>query len=303
MTHRRTCLLLRTCRFGHVEQAFLQRLHRESGFVTAVVADETACHLECGDFPKVSVTRRAARQLGLHCPRDFTWRCGDYGLYLARQAMPQIEHFWQIEPDVRFAYPNYGDFFHMFDPYPDVDLIGFDLRLSELDHFWHPTMRQKTHNVYRCLFGLARFSARALDICAAERRRDFYNIWARLVWPNDETFTSTTLIAAGMNVKDANAFGRKLYTREESFSYWTPFRGETFDDIAQDGLVYHPVLWGEDYNRRIARLRRHPPLERIRRKVLKVVMVEGYHRRLGLGGVLARPRPVIRPSRSASDRR
>jgi hypothetical protein len=300
MTHGRTCLLLRTHRFGPMEQAFLERLRRESGFLIAVVADETTVPLNCDGFPKISVTRRAVRQLGLHCPRDFTWRCGDYGLYLARRAMPQIEHFWQIEPDVRFAYPDYGDLFRMFDPYPDVDLIGFDLRLAGPDHWWQPTMLQRTRDVYRCLFGLTRFSARALDVCATERRRDSYNIWARLVWPNDETFTSTTLIAAGMKVKDANAFGRRLYT-PESFSYWRPFRGETFDDSPQDGLVYHPVVWGEDYDRRIARLRRHWPLARIRMKVLKLVMVEGYHRRLGLGGILARPRPVVRPPPSASD--
>jgi len=283
-----------------MEQGFLARLRYETGFAVAVVADETAAPLDCGGFPKISLTRRAASRLGLYCPRDFTWRCGDYGLYLARHAMPEIEHFWLIEPDVRAAYADYGDLFRLFDPYPDVDLVGFDLRPSEPDHWWHATMRQRTDAVYRCLFGLARFSAHALDVCAAERRRDVYNMWARLFWANDETFTTTVLVAAGMVVKDANEFGHPLHTAE-SFSYWTPFRGEDFEATALAGLVYHPVLWGDDYERRIARLDRHRRLEQLRMKLLRAVMVKGYHRRLGLGRILARPRPI--PAYPLADRR
>lgn len=299
MSRTRTCLLLRTNRFGPMEQGFLARLRYESGFSVAVLADETAGTLDCGVFPKISLTRPAASRLGLYCPSDFTWRCGDYGLYLARHAMPEIEHFWLIEPDVRAAYADYGDLFRWFDPYPEVDMIGFDLYPSDPDHWWHATMRQRTGNVYRCLFGLARFSALALDVCLAERRRDLHNVWARLYWPNDEAFTSTVLVAAGLDVRDANEFGRTFHTAG-SFSYWRPFRGEDFEASAHEGLVYHPVLWGEDYDRRIARLAHNPRLAQLRMRLLRAVMVERHHRKLGLGRILARPRPI--PAYPLSDR-
>ena len=297
MSGPRTCLLLRTHRFDAREKAFLDRLGRESGFPVAVAVDETGGPIECGALPKVSVTPWAARRLGLYCPRDFAWRCGDYALYLARHAMPDIELFWQIEPDVRAAYRDYGDLFRIFTPFPEIDLIGFDIELSKVDHWWHPTMLQRTSRVYRSLFGLTRFSARALDVCEYERRRDFWNPWARLMWPNDETFTATTLFAAGMNVRDANAFGQVLYTRE-TFSFSRVTRGETFEATAQEGLVYHPVLWGDNYDRKVAAISRPPsqPSLLIRRKLLRLVVVDGYDSRVHLlCRMLAKRRPIGSP--------
>lgn len=275
MDNKQTCLLLRTHRFSAMEEAFLSTLRAETGFHVAVVADETASPINCGAFEKISVTRAKATHLGLYCPRDFTWRCGDYGLYLARQAMPTIKYFWQIEPDVRGSFPNWGDLFRIFDTGLDVDFIGFDLRPSEPDHWWYPSMLQRTQEVYRCLFGLARFSARALDYCYAARRHDFYNFWARVMWPNDETFTATTLQNAGMTVRDANTFGQVVYTRD-SFCYTTVFRGEEFADMATPGVVYHPVLWGEDYERRVARLHSSPRFEHARRRVVNAAMSGRY---------------------------
>lgn len=290
MDDTRTCLLLRTNRFSAKEEAFLSTLQVETGFSVAVVADETARPIDCGAFAKISVTRPGAAQLGLYCPRDFTWRCGDYGLYLARQAMPVVTHFWQIEPDVRCSFRSWHDLFRTFDAGSDVDLIGFDLRPSEPAHWWYPSMLQRTQEVYRCLFGLTRFSARAIDHCYAERRRDFYNVWARVMWPNDETFTATILRSAGMRVRDANTFGRVVYTRD-SFGYSTVFRGEEFAESAEPEMVYHPVLWGEDYERRVARLHSSPKFEHMRRRVVKAAMRGRYQEPLGSSRTTHASRP------------
>ena len=287
MDNVRTALLLRTDRLGAMEQAFLSALRMETGFYVAVIVDETAGPIDCGTFAKISVTRPGAARLGLYCPRDFTRRCGDYGLYLARRAMPAVEHFWQIEPDVRGAFSSWGDLFRIFDADPDADLIGFDLRPSEPDHWSYPSMLQRTQEIYRCLFGLTQFSARALDYCYAARRRNFYNVWARVMWPNDETFTATILVNAGMRVRDANTFGPTVYTRD-SFCYTTVFRGEEFATAASPGLVYHPVLRGEDYERRVARLHSSPRFEHMRRRLVKAVMTSGHR---GLLGSLRRALP------------
>jgi hypothetical protein len=141
-------------------------------------------------------------------------------------------------------------------------------------------MLQRTQEVYRCLLGLTRFSARALDYCYAARCRNLYNVWARVMWPNDETFTATTLKNAGMTVRDANTFGHVVYTRD-SFCYSTVFRGEEFAATATPGLVYHPVLSGEDYERRVARLHSSPRFEHMRRRLVKAVMTSGYRGLLG----------------------
>jgi hypothetical protein len=53
--------------------------------------------------PKIMLTADACSVLGLYCPSDFGWRCGDYGVYLARQRLPDVEHFWLVEDDIRIA--------------------------------------------------------------------------------------------------------------------------------------------------------------------------------------------------------
>jgi hypothetical protein len=290
----RTCLILRTQVFGERERAFLAKLQADTGFSAAVAADETRTTLDCAPYAKISVTPARAASLGLYCPADFGWRCGDYALYLARHGMPEMDHFWIVEPDVRFAFSNYADIFGLFDNSPEADLISPDLRLSGADHLWHPTMRQRTPNVYRCCFGLARFSARALDLCLAERRRDRTNPWARLMWPNDESFTASIVIAAGLDARDMNSFGRVLYT-VDTFGFFTVRQGETFDDWAQPGLIYHPVLWGEDYSRKVTKMARGVPLhEVIRLKILRGIMIKRYQRWLGLDRIVGRQRPVPR---------
>lgn len=287
-----TCMILRTHRFTGRERAFLEKLRHDTGFQIAIAADETKGKLDCAGIPKISVTRAAAQALGLHCPPDFGWRCGDYPLYLARRALPAMTHFWIIEPDVRAAADDYGSVFAAFDNHPEVDLISPDLKPSGVDHFWHPTMRQRTRNVYQCCFAFSRFSARALDLCLAERRRERTNPWARLMWPNDESFTASIIIAAGLDARDLNAFGRTLYT-PDTFGFFTVRRGETFAATAEPGLVYHPVLWGEEYEHKIVRAARGVPVhEAIRLKILRGVMIRRYQRLLGLDTVIGKPRPV-----------
>ncbi len=289
-----TCLVLRTHRFGGREQAFLHQLQQDTGFQIAVAADETNGPVDCGAIRKISVTRATIESLGLYCPADFGWRCGDYALYLARQALPSVSHFWIIEPDVRAATADYGGIFSAFDGVPQVDLITPDLKPSGVDHFWHPTMRQRTRNVYQCCFALSRFSARALDLCRAERQRDRTNPWARLMWPNDESFTASVIIAAGLEARDLNSFGRTLYT-PETFGFFTVRRGETFDATAEPGLIYHPVLWGQDYERKVVKAARGVPMhEAVRLKILRGVMMRRYQRLIGLDNIIAKPRPVSR---------
>jgi hypothetical protein len=247
-------ILLRTNRFGGREADFARKLQVESGYKLAVLADEAKGPIDTGEFGKIPFDRARLRGMGLHCPDDAAWRCGDYGFYLARVAMPDIDRVWMIEPDVRAGVTSYADLFGSLAAL-DADFIAPGVARAERRHFWYPTMRWLTGNVYRCHFAFCMMSAEAADMCLSERRRQSYHPAARLLWPNDETFVATSLHLLSRIVRDVNESGR-IWATEQSFGFRAVLRGEDFDRAAPSGLLHHPVLWGEDANRKIARLGR-----------------------------------------------
>ncbi len=264
----KTVVLLRTHRFGAREAAFAGRLQRESGHAVYILADETRQPLDTSGFAKISISSCVAGGLGLPCPKDFGWRCGDYGFYAARAALPDASHFWLVEPDVYFSMANLAEAFEPFSAC-EADFIAPHLMRAEKAHFWYPTMRWRTADVYRCGFAFCRISAEAVDACLVERRRQATMLPARIMWPNDETFVATVLHRGGFSVADLNAAGRIACT-EHSFGFADPHRGEQLATTAFDGLIYHPVLFGEDYTRKTARIERGLSIEeRVRLKLLR----------------------------------
>jgi hypothetical protein len=264
-------VLLRTHRFRAPEREFALRLQRESGLTLHVLADETQGTLETGPFPKISISPRVIRDLGLPCPRDFAWRCGDYGVYAARSSLPEVSRFWLVEPDVWFSVPDIGPVFARLEAL-EADFLAPHLRPANRAHFWFPTMGWAGTEVYRCSFALCGFSAAAVDICLAERRRLARYLPARIMWANDETFVATTVGRAGLTRADMNGAGLPMCApicTEESFGFAVPHRGETLARAAHDGLIYHPVLWGADYERKAQRIARGLSLEEIARLKLQ----------------------------------
>ncbi len=120
------------------------------------------------------------------------------------------------------------------------------------------------------------------------------NIWARLLWPNDEVFTATVLAEAGFVIRDANDFGRIIYTHD-TFGYVSAIQGETFEECAMSSLIHHPVLWGADFERKRDALSRPPSLGlALRHKILRGIFVKRYHRYASLGRILAKLPAVTR---------
>ncbi len=247
-------ILLRTHRFGAREAAFLDQLARQTGWQAYILADETRSALAAANRPKISLNGRAIHQLGLRATRDMAWRCGDYGFYIARAALPDIDRFWMIEPDVRAGVADYGALFHLLATLTS-DFMAPGVTASDRSHFWYPTMRWAVPAVHRCHFAFCAMTATAADLCLGERRRLARRWQSRIMWPNDETFVTSTLIAFGRKVEDINAIGRTLWT-EASFGFFDPQRGEDFEALAPDGLLHHPVLWGAAYRAKAARIRR-----------------------------------------------
>jgi hypothetical protein len=249
-----TRVLLRTHVFDAPTKEFLSRLQSESGHLATCVFDETKS-VEFEKLQHLSVTRDFCRANSLHFQEDIGWRCGDYALYVARNAFPDTRYFWLIEYDVRIAAANFTDFFRLFVPYEEIDFIAPALSRRFGDWRWHAPMARCRRAVYGCLFPIIRISAAAIDHLYGARRQASMSKSSVYdsEWPNDEGFVSTELVNAGYRCRDLNSFGRRFYTRG-TFSYWRPHQGADFDTGRSDGMVYHPVLYGESYERKLARL-------------------------------------------------
>src|ERR1700734_3102823 len=111
----RSLIVVRTVRYGEIERRFLQSLKDQNEVPIALAVDETRGQVEVDDHQKISITRTRCESIGLHCPIDFTWRNGDYVLYLARQQFPNFDYYWMIEPDVEHSFQNFSAFISMFD--------------------------------------------------------------------------------------------------------------------------------------------------------------------------------------------
>src|SRR5262249_35166596 len=133
------------------------------------LVDESRGPVAFGAIPKISLGPGLPAELGL-CDgfqKPF-WRCGDYGLYAARRALPDKARFWLIEPDVRIRMAEPGAFFEQFAACP-ADLIVPWLKPAEPNWDWGRTM-DDGGPVWRCLYPLLRINARALDTLFEARR-------------------------------------------------------------------------------------------------------------------------------------
>lgn len=262
-----TLLLLRTHKFDEEIRRFAESLAALPGMSLACLVDESLGEVATAPYPKIPVTRGRMEALGLHCPGDFAWRCGDYGFYEAARLRPESSHIWMVEYDVRFSMASPSDFFAAFRDRSDLDLIAPNLGERDRNWFWHPAMTDGRRPVYGCIFPCIRLSSRAVAAALDGRRRASRSWLARTFWPNDESFVATTLVRDGFSTADLNDLGRTFYT-DDSFSFTRPFELEAFERQPMDGLLYHPVLKHDDYVRKLNRLA--PPVsfqERVQRKV------------------------------------
>jgi hypothetical protein len=250
-----TAILVRTHYLDEEVRRLISSLAESSPHPVYALVDESRRAINFGAVPKIALAPGLAGELGLYdgAPRLY-WRCGDYGLYAARRALPQVERFWMIEPDVRLRLDRPGGFFDRFAEIP-ADLIVSNLRPAEPSWDWGRTM-DDGGPVWRCLFPLARVTARALD-ALLEARRAFA---ARFVaaganpafWPNDEVFAATTLIRAGFDCRDLNSDGQ-VYD-PATFGFWWPLLDRQLVETGRDGFAYHPVLNGDRYFQKLFQL-------------------------------------------------
>jgi hypothetical protein len=255
-----TRLLIRTTAITPAVLEFADTLERTSNYPVALIFDERAESIDSGSRTAIGLSTASCTALGLYCPEDFAWKCGDYGYYLARERFPDTEHFWMVETDVRFYGNTIADFFRFFDGHVDVDFLAADIGPAGHSWFWLRSARARDVTPYRCLFPVTRLSRRAIDAVLERRLSHGRYLRRRLLWPNDEAMVATTLLNSGFACRDFNDFGRAFYS-EETFYYGEPIDGDNFQVMDRNVQMVHPILFGATYAARLARNR--PPEPRV----------------------------------------
>jgi hypothetical protein len=209
----KTLLLIRTTRPDQSVCAFANHLRDASrARVLLLIDNRRGAPIEAQEDWLV-LDKASYRSLDLYCPADVGWRCGDYGLYIAKRKFPDAHYFWMMEDDLRID-GVMSSFFDHFASRPEIDFLT--TRLRRASHEWHWSSHSLARDVanYACLFGITRSSARAIETFYRKRRRHSRQINRMLLWPNDESFCATTATANGLAVKDLNDCGQTFYDDE-----------------------------------------------------------------------------------------
>ena len=265
-------ILLRTTEVTPPVLDLADRLGAASGLPVSMLVDERHGSVGPSRHPKLVLDADSYASLGLHLPTDVGWRCGDYGFYLARRVHPEVERFWMIEFDVRLT----GDaalFFDAAAKRSDLDLLAGRLQPADRNWWWFAHLASADARPWRCFFPVIRLSARAIDQLYAKRRDHSRTLSRIALWPNDEAFVATTVVHEGLRRDDLNDLGP--FYDDETFSYENLLRDEGADTGTGPPRLLHPVLDGERYTRKYARMQaayRLDPLPfRVRRALVRRV--------------------------------
>ena len=269
-------ILVRTHYFDEILEGFCSRLQNESGRQVVALVDESKGIVDVPDaFGKITLDFEKLKERGIYIPRDAAWRCGDYCYYAARLARPEATAFWLVEADVRFKMDHLSEFFNAFPGPDEVDFIVAGYHKSTSKWWWYGAMHAFSEQVYGCMYPLTRLSARAIDHLMARRAEHSVVFQERLSkgeaglsWPNDESFTATTLSCDGFICRDLNGFGR-IFHSKKTFRVGRPVSLRELETQPNDGQIHHPVVSGQSFLRKMkysfsSLLKKEVPAEEIR---------------------------------------
>lgn len=252
-----SAIIVRATRWSEPLAHFIAELRAASGLPVFPALDSRYL-AEGEETGAIRVDRDLLCQMGLYCPGNFAWRCGDYVYYLARQQHPEYSHIWLIEHDVRFSPARIHAFFECFSGV-DVDFLSALFNSADPKWYWYNFALARDAKPYSCFFPVTRLSGRAIDSLRAKRREHSRQWWRRILWPNDEIFVATTAHHAGLSIADINEYDDTLYDGE-FFQYNKSFSAADYEGfLMQSGgpAMFHPVLYGEEYYQRVKRLAEH----------------------------------------------
>ncbi len=263
----KTGLLIRTHYFDEAVGLMADRLQRESGLPIWLVLDQSAGPIEVPSrFATIRIDRAMVVAAGLVNLDRWGWQCGDYFLILAQQALPEIEFFWMIEPDVVINYSDLAAFFTIFsDDRSDLWVATFGPHAPEW--FWYPAMRRFwPGTIGGCFYPLLRISARLIEAIGRERRAMTRVMGLAgetgvvridpALYPNDEALTATLALTAPFVARDFKE-ASVLYN-EKTYRLGEPFLASRLAQSAADRHLYHPVRHGVRADEGVGDLAPHP---------------------------------------------
>jgi hypothetical protein len=179
----KTLAAIRTHKWGEDEERLFASLSPVFGADLAVVFHDRDPDLKL-PLSVADINADWVRAHDLRPVAQWGWRCGDYFYYRLREAFPEYDHYWMIEPDVFFTSTPHG-FFDAFSGVGD-DVLGIRPEKRKADVAFGAAIQ--TTERHRAIFALTRLSGRVLDTLADLRRA--YCIDAPGSWrfANDETF-------------------------------------------------------------------------------------------------------------------
>jgi hypothetical protein len=244
----RSLAAIRTNKWTEEEERLLARLRLAFGDDVAVVFHDRAGSVQ----PPVQVIdingAWVARNGLFHVP-DWGWRCGDYFYYALRQARPDYDVYWLIEPDVHFT-SDPTPFFGRFET-DRADALGYQLGPFTADiRFTRGLPDMARH---RAIFALTRFSGRALDRLFALRRAMAGRAPSQRDYPNDEVFAFSH-VAADAELTSAQIEGRAAdWFEGVQFATDPDLLHDLLAETATAGRVFHPVRSREGFVRALGR--------------------------------------------------
>lgn len=182
-TDHRTLAVIRTHRWDEDAARLCDQLRPVFGSNLVVAFQNRPAGIS-PPIPVIDIDDGWLRAHGLRVVVDWGWRCGDYFLYRAREAFPNHDRYWMIEPDVLFTGP-VGDFFAEAAALPAAVLGASIARLDPRHRF---AQGMPAITLYRSIFAMTRFSGPALDRLADRRRASAADRIAPRFFPNDEIF-------------------------------------------------------------------------------------------------------------------
>ena len=181
---------IRTHRWGDEEDRLLASLRRAFGDHVVVVCQNRHRSVKL-PLEVVDATTAWAVTSGLRAVPDWGWRCGDYFYYAFRQAKPDFDWYWLVEPDVVFM----GDPADFFDRFASAtqDALGKGLRLYREDIPFTRGLPGVEH--YKAIYPLTRLSGRAIDMLRPKRIEYGQGPVGNRFFTNDEIFTFSNVMA------------------------------------------------------------------------------------------------------------
>ena len=245
---KKSAILLRVTSVGYRERLFADKLEESSSLMVIYLVDGRVGNVPEEKRPLIVLNDKSCLALELPLVELYPWRCGDYGLYLARQRYPGISYFWLIEGDVRFSCHPATAFFQAMKQ-SKADLLAAYIRRAEKEWYWTPHGRGRGVTPYRCLYSVIRVSSLLIDTMLHKRVSHGKSILRRSLWGNDEVFTCTTAINGNFLVLDINAVSGSWY-RPSHYAYNVTLDGDNINGTQQSPELLHSVRFDQYVTKR-----------------------------------------------------